>query len=48
MTSSRRDSLPALRRSSIVAVAHDGDAGRVVAAVLEPPQPVDEDRHDAA
>ena len=28
------------------AVADDGDAGRVVAAVLEPPQPVDEDRHD--
>ena len=28
------------------AVAHDRDARRVVAAVLEPPQPVDEDRDD--
>ena len=28
------------------AVADDRDAGRVVAAVLEPPQPVDEDGHD--
>ena len=26
------------------AVVHDGDAGRVVAAVFEPPQPVDQDR----
>ena len=28
------------------AVAHDGHARRVVAAVLEPPQPVDENRHN--
>ena len=29
-----------------LAVADDGDAGRIVAAVFEPPQPVDEDRDD--
>ena len=29
-----------------LAVAHDRDAGRVVAPVLEPAQPVDEDRKD--
>ena len=45
-TSSRRASLPALRRSSMRAVADDRDAGRVVAAVLEPPQPLDEDGED--
>ena len=28
------------------AVVHDRDAGRVVAAILEPPQAVDEHRHD--
>ena len=28
------------------AVAHDGDARRVVAAIFEPPQPLDEDRDD--
>ena len=28
------------------AAADDGDARRVVAAILEPPQPVDQDRHD--
>ena len=29
-----------------LAVAHDGHAGRVVAAVFEPPQAVDQNRHD--
>ena len=29
-----------------VAVDDDGDAGRVVAAIFEPPQPVDQDGHD--
>ena len=46
ITSSSRASLPALRRSSIAPVADDGDARRVVAAILEPPQPVDQDRDD--
>ena len=45
-TSSRFDSLPALRRRSTCAVAHDRHARRIVAAVLEPPQAVDEHRHD--
>ena len=46
MTSSSRASLPALRRRSIVAVANHRNAGRVVAAIFEPAQAVDEDRHD--
>ena len=46
MTSSSRDSLPALRRKSMIAVVHHGHARRVVAAVFEPPQSVDEDRDD--
>jgi len=31
---------------SDVTVLHHGDAGRVVAAIFEPPQPVNEDRDD--
>ena len=38
MTSSRFDSLPALRRKLDVAVVHDRHAGRVVAAIFELPQ----------
>ena len=30
------------------AVAHDGDAGRIVAPVLKPPQAVEQDRDDRA
>ena len=40
---SRLASLPARFSVSSVAVADDGDAGRVVAAVLQPPQPVEHD-----
>src|SRR5579862_5216721 len=29
-----------------VAVAGHGDSGRIIAAILEPPQPVDDDRHN--
>ena len=38
------ESLPALRRIVHLAVLHDRDARRVVAAVLEPAQSLDEDR----
>ena len=44
MTSSSRASLPALRLQLDVAVADDRDPGRVVAAVLEPAQAVDQNR----
>ena len=40
------DSLPALRRTSTAPSLDDRDAGRIVAAVFEPPQPLDQDRHD--
>ena len=39
-------SLPALRRTSMPPSRDDGDAGRVVAAILEPPEPVEEDGDD--
>ena len=45
-TSSSRDSLPALRRISSIAVPHDRDARRVVAAILQPSQAFDEHRHE--
>ena len=38
-----RESLPGAAAQLDRAVAHDRDAGRVVAAILEPSQPVDED-----
>ena len=45
-TASRFDELAGAAAELDPPVAHDGDAGRVVAAVLEPAQPVDEDRDD--
>ena len=45
-TSSRLRQLAGAAPQLDRAVAHDRDARRVVAAVLEPPQPVDQDGHD--
>ena len=45
-TSSRLRQLAGAAPQLDVAVAHDRDAGRVVAAVFEPAQPVDEDGNE--
>ena len=43
MAFSRLASLPARLSETIVAAVDEGDAGGVVAAVLQPPQPLDDD-----
>ena len=32
----------------VMRIVHDGDAGRVIAAILEPSQPFHEERHDVS
>ena len=47
MASSRLRSLPSARRiCKLVAVAGDGNAGRVIAAVFQPPQALNDDRNN--